>query len=90
MPGVTLNLEQYRKGKEAGTARVVKLHGTPHLTVKAFNQTTGEPEPQLVPISLADAEKQLESMKADLATLQMVVDDIKGAKEMLDTGTPAS
>lgn len=78
-----INIRAYVDGKEKNTARVVKINGVAHLSVRAFDGTTGAPIPVLQPVDLASAEKALETMKADLAAMEQIVADIRDAKEIM-------
>lgn len=78
-----INIQEYIKNRENGTAKIVKLNGRVYMSVRAFNPADGTPIPELLPLDLAGAEKAAETMEADLAGLRTIIEEIKAAPEKL-------
>lgn len=83
MDRVNIDVSRYIDKRKAKTASVVKLNGVVHYIQKTFDQATGEPTSQAVPLTKEAIENSLKEMRDAVANLEALFDDFKKAPEKI-------
>lgn len=81
METVNLDVSKYIEARDAGQARFVNIDGTAYFSRRQFNPATGEPVPQLVPLSKQQIENSLEQAREAVRQLEALKADFEAAQK---------
>lgn len=79
---VSVNAVAYLAAKANGSAKVVKINGDAFITQRLFDQLTGKPKSVLLPVEVERMELLREDAKKGLDALDVLIADLKSAKEL--------
>lgn len=79
---ISIDISNYLKLKEEGSARIIKVNGVTHYAMRRFDPSTGQPIPQLIQMTKTQVTAQRDSIAAGLKALDAVLTDIDQAQEV--------
>lgn len=81
-PNLNLDISNYLDEKEKGQTRLIRISGRLYYSRRIFNQQTGAPMPDLIPIDESAITKAIEQNTKTAETLAVLAADAKTAKEV--------
>lgn len=79
MQTVNIDVSGYAAAKAAGTAKVLNVDGSVYFSRRVFDQNTGKPEPQLIPLVREGIANSLDQARESVKVLEMLLKDFDAA-----------
>lgn len=83
MDRINVDVSRYLDQKKAKTAALVKLNGVVYLVRSTFDQATGAPISQAVPVTKEAIENSLNEVRGAVTQLEALLADFDTAPEKL-------